>query len=182
MHPNEETETEMEADGTPTNETVADETVTLELWVWADRDRLDASHDVAIDRAERLAANGVVDAFSLETWGHQVGLSANRPPSDLDHHVSRRLAAVTQWALTRGVEVPLPPVRRGGVGRMGPEVAVQDLPMVLMVEYVGDRVAFVSPCAVGGRGCSVEERLDRLADAGRWVAPKVVERDASTGT
>jgi hypothetical protein len=150
------------------------EPVTVELWVWADRDCLDADLDLVMERAITLAERGVVDAFSVAEWDHQVDLAGSRPSSPHDHEVRRRLAEFDQWARTHGVSLPLPPVHRGGVGRMGPEVALQDLPMLLLVEYVGENIAFVSPCEAGGRGCSVEERLDRLTEAGAWVSPAVL--------
>lgn len=151
------------------------EPVRVELWVWADRDCLDADHDLVIERVERLVERGVVDALVVEEWDHQVDLSASRPSSHHDREVRSRLAELEQWAGTHDATLPLPPVHRGGVGRMGPEVALQDLPMLLMVEYVGENIAFVSPCEAGGRPYSAEERLDRLDEAGEWVPPATTD-------
>ncbi|MFC4360174.1 HTH domain-containing protein [Halobium salinum] len=153
---------------------------TIELWVWADRDCLDAEHDLVIERVERLVGRGVVDAFRTREWDHQIDLAGRRPSSVREHAARSHLAAFEQWAATHGVELPLPPVHRGGVGRMGPETTLQDLPMLLMAEYVGENVAFVTPCETERGGHSPEGRLDRLAAAGKWVPPESLDEPAPT--
>lgn len=169
-----------ERDGRRASAGRAGRSVTIELWVWADRDCLDDEHDLVIERAERLVRRGVVDELRVEAWDHQVDLAGSRPSSVRDHTVRSHLAAFERWATTHGAELPLPPAHRGGVGRMGPETTLQDLPMLLMVEYVGENVAFVTPCETAGRGYAPEERLNRLAAAGEWVPPEPLDESAPT--
>jgi hypothetical protein len=147
--------------------------VTVELWVWSDRDCIVREHDVVIERIERLVADGRIDGFTVEEWDHRPDVSSPNLPDARDERARRRVAAFERWARRHGVALPLPAPRPAGTGRMGPEYVAQDLPRVLLAEYEDGELRSVAPRETAGGTCTIEEGLDELAAGVSRPAPAV---------
>ncbi|SDM13308.1 hypothetical protein SAMN04487949_0981 [Halogranum gelatinilyticum] len=130
----------------------------VELWVNAPDD---AEYEPLVAHLERLEAAGEVDAYVVYHWGHELDVSSDRLQCVEDQLARERVAAFKQWATENGCTVlGLGERATVGVGRMGPEVTVEQLPPVLLAEYVDDDLRRVTPCSAGDE--HVSERLATL--------------------
>ena len=144
--------------------------VTVELWVWPDRDYLDVDHDIALERLERLDREGLVDEYSLHEWPHQLDVSSAQPATPEARLARERIEQFREWASRTGASLPFPDTTTVGTGRMGPEVDVLRLPPLVIAEFHDGELAFVAPCIETEGRCSVRERLDHIASTEDGIA------------
>jgi hypothetical protein len=137
--------------------------VTVELWVWPDRDYLDEGHDIALRRLDRLERLGVIDEYRLHEWPHQLDVSSAQPSTPEAQLARDRIETFRAWAGREGVRLPFPETTTVGAGRMGPEVDVLPLPPLVVAEFHDRELVFVAPCVDPEGGCSVEEHIDHIA-------------------
>lgn len=142
----------------------ADERVRVELWVWADRDSLDDYHDLVLRRLEELDSTGVLDAFDIHEWPHQINLSSDESVDPEDFTARERVLQFADWAREEGVSLPFRDPQTAGSGRMGPEYVVLDLPRMMIAEYRDSELRCVAPFSENGTKHTIEERLDALVE------------------
>jgi hypothetical protein len=152
-----------------TSQTSNQTRVTVELWVWPDRDYLDEDHDIALRRLDQLAQRGVIDEYRLHEWPRQLDVSSAQPATPEARLARQRIETFREWAGRENVRLPLPDPTKVGTGRMGPEVDVLHLPPLVIAEFRDGELAFVAPCIETEGGCSVEDRLDHLAGTGGGI-------------
>lgn len=110
-----------------------------------------------VERAQRLAAAGVVDELAVHDRERSVDQSD-------DAFLLDRLSAFEAWAGRHGMAVGsffARGVVRSAVSGDRREAPI--FPPIALAEWHGDELAFVAPCTDGGTVYTVPDRLDVLA-------------------
>jgi hypothetical protein len=116
-----------------------------------------------IDRLGNLAEAGAIDDYSVTVWGREVELSSEAATGERESLVLDRIAALRSWAAERGVA--LDAFERREVSTLTGEThTVLTLPVMVLVESVGDEPACVTPCTTDGGVITVEDRLESLEE------------------
>ncbi|WP_136717174.1 HTH domain-containing protein [Halorientalis salina] len=148
----------MNADTTP-------EAVTVDLHVRSLVPR--AGHtqqNAAIERLDDLESAGLLGAFNVHVWGHQVSLSTAAAQTDAGQFVLDRVERFREWADETGRSIDsFFETRRVESELRNEEYAALVLPSLTLAEYHDDELAFVAPCSDGDAVCTVEDRVDALA-------------------
>jgi predicted transcriptional regulator len=143
-----------------------DSTVRAELFVRSlAPDSVERQDAVAAGLAA-LADGGAVDQHAVEIWGNAV-------PLGVDHPLAQRVQRFREWADEEGVALVGLEERSTGT-LVDEQRVVVSLPTMALAEYRDGELTSVAPYRrPDGTVCTVDDRLDALADAsnGRAVHP-----------
>lgn len=119
----------------------------------------------AIERLRSLVGAGTIDDYSVTVWGKEVELSSDVAREEREELVLDRVAALRSWAAERGVA--LEAFERREVSTVTGEThTVLTLPVIVLVESVGDEITCVTPCRTDSGVLTVGDRLESLEGRG----------------
>lgn len=122
----------------------------------------------AIERLRSLVEAGTIDDYSVTVWGKEVEVESGVAAEEGERLVLDRVAALRSWAAERGVA--LDAFERREVSTVtGETYTVLTLPVMVLVESVGEEIACVAPCTTEGGVLTVGDRLGALEGLGGWV-------------
>jgi hypothetical protein len=139
--------------------------VHCELFVRSLAPRAGAEQQVAaMERLDRLVAEGPIDDYSVQVTGAAVPASPGRAVTEYGRYLLNRIAVFEEWAATHGLNLdPLFEHVDVDDSIMNRQRDVRQLPMVAMAEYEGQHLRFVAPCETDGGRVEVLDRLEMLA-------------------
>jgi len=119
-----------------------------------------------LGRLDALEENDTIETYSVEVWGKQLALKdAHR--SDPGERISDHLESLREWAATHGYSLkPFFETKTIDSKFTGGPYTRTEFPVMTLVEYMGDEIQFVSPCADGDSITTVSDRLNELETNG----------------
>ena len=127
----------------------------VELWV---RSGKRTEFEPVIERLDEAAERGVIDDYTVETWGKFVDISGRVSPRE--RRARDKLQSYARWCSNRGEQLSGlgDPVERR-IGRMGPERLTRRAPRAVMAEYEDGVLSHVTACeqCVGALRSRVDE-------------------------
>jgi hypothetical protein len=119
----------------------------------------------AIERLRGLVEAGTIDEYSVTVWGKEVELSSETAVEEGEDLVLDRVAEFRSWAAERGVA--LDALERREVSTVTGEThTVLALPVMVLVESIGDEIGCVTPCTTEEGVLTVGDRLGSLEGRG----------------
>jgi len=118
-------------------------------------------HSSILDRLERFADEGIIEGYSVDIWGEQL-IESDARRTEIGREICERLDQFRDWANGRE-STELCFGRESVYSDLADETCVRTVfPMMILAEYVGERLRFVSPCIDSDRVVRVTDRLDTL--------------------
>lgn len=122
-----------------------------------------------VDRLDALVAEGAVDHYRVRPTGTELPATPADAITEYGTYLLGRVAAFQEWARATDRCVEALFERRTVSSQFtGDEHDALVLPTVVMAEYEGRNLRFVTPCVDDGENTTVRGRLEDLA-AGRTV-------------
>jgi hypothetical protein len=135
--------------------------------------------DGVIDRLSALADEGVVDDYAVRVTGAEIPATPAATETAFGAYLLDRLAVFHEWADRNDVSLSLATPRTVDSSITGVSRRTVRLPELMLAEYEGENLHFVTPCR-HERAWSVGERLDRLASGETEVAVEPLPGAAAT--
>ncbi len=124
-----------------------------------------------IRRLRRLEGEAV-DEASVDVWGRRVPLDTVEAETERGREIRSKVRTFEQWAERNGVSVSSYFQRREvNSGFTGEAYTAVVLPAVVLAEYHGEDLHWVSPCRDGDTVYTVGDRLDAIEAASVGEAP-----------
>ena len=124
-----------------------------------------------MERLRGLVETGTIDDCSMTVWGKEVELPSDGTLEEREGPVLDRVAEFRSWAAERGVA--LDAFERREVSTVTGEThTVLTLPVMVLVESVGDEITCVTPCRTDSGVLTVDDRLDALEGFGDGPGPR----------
>jgi len=149
------------------------EGISVELYVRSLAPRgVRSTQEGIVDRLRDLRESETVSEFSVCVCGSRVPASRAEVETDVGATLLERIGAFERWAERTGCSLG-PLFERSTVHSSITDETHEtiDLPAMVLAEYEGNRLRFVSPCVVDGTLLTVPERLDALADTVSTAEP-----------
>lgn len=119
----------------------------------------------AIDCLRQFDAEGLVDSYAVRVWGDEIGLTSSVVDTERGEDILDRIGALREWASHNDVTLDAFFETRETESHItGESYASIRLPVLVMVEYEGDEVGYVTPHKRDDTVYTVDDRLDRLAN------------------
>lgn len=127
----------------------------------------------SVDRLEALVLDGILSDYSVRMWGKAVGTTTTAARTERAQEVLDTVASFREWASERDRELtPYFRTREATSAVTDESYTVQVLPVCALAEYRGDELAFVAPSTRGDAHCSVQDRIEALANGTRSGAAR----------
>ncbi|MFT4923701.1 MAG: hypothetical protein ACI8XM_002931 [Haloarculaceae archaeon] len=119
----------------------------------------------AIDCLRQFDTGGFVDSFTIRVWGNQIGLTSTAVETDRGADILDRIGAFREWASRNDVSLEAFFDSRETESHLtGESHTSLRLPVLVMAEYEGDDVAYVTPHERDDTVHTVDDRLDELGE------------------
>lgn len=129
------------------------------------RDELQA----VITRLDQLDADGTIEGYVVRVWGKKF-CPTTAPRTEPSRSIHERLVELDEWAARTGLSVaPFFQMRTGRSEIDGTIRASVVHPMLVLAEYVDDKLRHVSPCTDGESTYPVANHLDALENGDERV-------------
>jgi hypothetical protein len=117
----------------------------------------------AVRRLNALADRGVVDDVSVTVWGDRVPTTTEEAETDHARSVLDAVDEYAGWAADHGLSVdPFFETREAHSAFTGESSTAMELPAMVLAEYRGGELYWVSPCVDGEETYTVGDRLSTL--------------------
>lgn len=124
-----------------------------------------SQQECLVDRLTQLEREGIISGFDLHVWGKQLVLSEAVARTETGRLLLDRFNRFHEWAEANSQPIgsffEFKEIRSE---MTGDEYTAVVFPVAVLAEYVDDELVFVAPCSVDGAVCSIDDRLDDLAD------------------
>lgn len=136
-----------------------------------------------VSRLEDLVQDDTISRFRVLPTGSELPATPADAVTDYGAYLLGRIAVFQEWATATGRSVDsLFDRRTVSSSFTGEEHDTISLPTVLMAEYEGSALRFVSPCSEGDEYLTVLERLEDLAAEGTVTQDERLSRAKSTNS
>lgn len=123
-------------------------------------------HSSILDRLERFADEKIIEGYSVDIWGEQL-IESDARRTEVGREMCERLDQFRDWANDRE-STELCFGRESVYSDLADETCVRTVfPMMILAEYVEERLQFVSPCIEAGGVVRVTDRLDVLEQSSK---------------
>jgi hypothetical protein len=113
-----------------------------------------------IERLNAMEDRGRIAGFSVDVWGNRIPCDER---TSVGESILERIEAIKAWSDSAGTSLS-PFFGTSEADSMLTEETrtTVDLPVLCLVEYHDDDIAFVAPCSEDGKVCTIADRLDAL--------------------